>query len=292
MELKISVLSKPGGREINQDAYGVWSDANACFCVVSDGAGGHLGGEFASRLAVKHILDWFYWHPDPGAEMIAQALDRANDVIVDAQGRAHEVADMRATVLVLAVDTANGTARWGHIGDTRLYCFRRQHIIAQTRDHSVVQSMVDAGYLAAQDLRVSPGRNALLAALGDKNQFHPTIEEAEFRVEDGDVFLLCTDGLWEYIDEARMEQLLAQAGEPEAWLREMENEVLKQGRTDQDNYSALVIACIDPAQSVQQNAGQAESDETVPGEQPAGTEQEEAGIAAGQAVSPPPVQAS
>jgi serine/threonine protein phosphatase PrpC len=67
MELKISVLSQPGGRAINQDAYGVWSNDSACFCVISDGAGGHLGGEVASRLAVKQVLDWFCQTPNINA---------------------------------------------------------------------------------------------------------------------------------------------------------------------------------------------------------------------------------
>jgi serine/threonine protein phosphatase PrpC len=249
MELKISVLSKPGGRDINQDAYGVWSDATACFCVVSDGAGGHAGGELASKLAVRHVMDTFYQHPDPGAENLAAALLAANAAIVETQHRSPEVGDMRATVLVLAVDTALGVARWGHLGDTRLYCFRESRVVAQTRDHSVVQSMVDAGYLEAHDLRVAPGRNALLAALGDADNFNPTIEAADFRVRDGDVFLLCTDGLWECIDESDMERLLAAAATPEAWLRELEGEVLRRGNKDQDNYSALVLWCIDPAES-------------------------------------------
>lgn len=246
MELKISVLSKPGGRAVNQDAYGVWSNSSACFCVISDGAGGHAGGEVASKLAVKQVLGWFYQMPDPGAHALAAALKSANDAIVDEQRRSPKFYDMRATVLVLAVDTVHATATWGHIGDTRLYCFRRQHIVAQTRDHSVVQSMVEAGYLEPQDLRASPSRNALLAALGDAKTFEPSIETAQFQVRDGDVFLLCTDGFWEYIDEAQMEQLLVLAQSPEAWLRQLENQVLKHGRANQDNYSALVISCTEP----------------------------------------------
>jgi serine/threonine protein phosphatase PrpC len=254
MELKISVLSKPGGRAINQDAYGVWSNSSACFCVISDGAGGHLGGEVASKLAVRQVLDWFYQTPDSGAAALAAALKSANDAIVGEQRRSPDIFDMRATILVLAVDTAHATARWGHIGDTRLYCFRRQRIVAQTRDHSVVQSMVDAGYLEQQNLRASPSRNALLAALGDAEAFDPSIETADFPVRDGDVFLLCTDGFWEYIDEARMEQALTAAQSPEAWLRQLESDVLKNGRSDQDNYSALVISCSEPDETTRMPA--------------------------------------
>ena len=251
MELKISVLSKPGGRTVNEDAYGVWSTSGACFCVISDGAGGHPGGKVASELAVKEVLHWFYQTPDIGSAAVAAALKSANDAIVDEQQRSQEISHMRATILVLAVDTVQATARWGHIGDTRLYCFRRQRIVAQTRDHSVVQSMVEAGYLQPQELRSSPSRNALLAALGDAEAFEPSIETNEFPVQDGDIFLLCTDGFWEYIDEAKMEKMLVLSPTPEAWLRQLENHVVEHGRADQDNYSALVISCTQPDEVTQ-----------------------------------------
>jgi serine/threonine protein phosphatase PrpC len=243
MQLKISVLSKPGSRSTNEDAFGVWSNAHACFCVMSDGAGGHSGGGVASKLAVKEVLEWFYRTPDPAAEALAAALKTANDAIVDAQRGCSEVSDMRATVLVVAFDTVRSMARWAHIGDTRLYCFRRQRIVAQTRDHSVVQSMVDAGYLEPENLRTAPRRNALLAALGDAETFEPSVESRQFPVRDGDVFLLCTDGFWEYLDESQMESALQMADSPEAWLRQLERQVLERGRANQDNYSALVVAC-------------------------------------------------
>lgn len=243
MELEIHVLSKPGGRAINEDAYGVWSNSGACFCAISDGAGGHLAGEVASRLAIKQVLECFYRTPETGAEALEAALKSANDVIVYEQQQSPETSDMRATILVLAIDTDNAMARWAHIGDTRLYCFRGKRIVAQTRDHSVVQSMVDAGYIEQKNLRTAPRRNALFAALGDAHAFAPSVEMAPFPIHDGDVFLLCTDGFWEYLDEPRMEYLLTQAESPDAWLRQLEAEVLKCGRADQDNYSALVVSC-------------------------------------------------
>ncbi|GAC1421022.1 MAG: protein phosphatase 2C domain-containing protein [Burkholderiaceae bacterium] len=243
MELKISVLSKPGGRAVNEDAYGVWSTPTACLCVVSDGAGGHLGGEVASKLAVKRVLDFFSQTQDFGETAIAQALKHANAAIVEEQARSANMPDMRATVLVLMIDTVQAMAQWGHIGDTRLYCFRRQHIISQTRDHSVVQSMVDAGYLEPQDLRAAPRRNILLAALGDPDNFEPAIEPGHFPVLDGDIFLLCTDGFWEYLEEEEMEHTLARSASPEAWLQQLETLLLARESVDRDNYSAVVLAC-------------------------------------------------
>lgn len=243
MELKISVLSKSGGRAVNEDAYGCWSNHSHCFCVLSDGAGGHNGGEVASRLAVQHALDWFRQSPGCGADGIAAALQSANAAIVEAQRGSPLLGEMRATIAVLAVDSERATAVWGHVGDTRLYCFRRHRIILQTRDHSVLQSMVDAGYMKSQDLRRAPQRNMLLAALGDAKGFTPTIESSGFQIADGDIFLLCTDGFWEYIDEPQMERSLSMAASPEAWLRQLESQVAAHFSEGQDNYSAVVVAC-------------------------------------------------
>jgi serine/threonine protein phosphatase PrpC len=247
MELQITVLSKTGARPVNEDAYGFWSNENTCCCVLSDGAGGHTGGAVASKLAVREVLEWFRETPGCDAVSIAAALRRANAAIVGAQRQAPEYARMRATIVVLAVDSEHGAAIWGHLGDTRLYCFRGQRIILQTRDHSVLQSMVDAGYLQSEELRGSPQRNLLLAALGDGMTLEPTIEAAPFPMRDGDIFLLCTDGFWEHIDESGMELALSAAGSAEAWLRQLEGQLVALGSESQDNYSALVVACREQA---------------------------------------------
>jgi serine/threonine protein phosphatase PrpC len=250
MELKISVLSQPGGRAVNEDAYGFWAGTDCWFCALSDGVGGHAGGDIASKLVVQQILAWFYRQPDSTPANLLAALRAANDALVGEQRRCPELADMRATILVLAVDTRRATATWGHLGDTRLYCLRGNAIVSQTRDHSVTQSMVDAGYLAPGDVRGSPQRNALLAALGDADQCEPRIEAAPLQLRDGDLFLLCTDGFWEYVEEADMERALATAAAPEAWLRQLEQLVVERGRPGQDNYSALAVACCDPCVTV------------------------------------------
>lgn len=243
MELKISVLSKAGQRAVNEDAYGCWSNQGTCICVVSDGAGGHNGGEIASKLAVGQVLEWFQQYPECSAESIAEAVAAANTAIVDAQRQSPQYGEMRATIVVLAIDSERGVAIWGHLGDSRLYCFRQRRIVLQTRDHSVMQSMVDCGYMRLEDLRVAPQRGVLLAALGDVETFAPSIEASVFPLCDGDVFLLCTDGFWEHVNESQMEGALGEADSPELWLRQLEHHLVAKGDDEQDNYSALVVAC-------------------------------------------------
>src|SRR5262245_46361910 len=245
MRIELSVLSKPGGRKVNEDACGVWSSdvSGACFCVVSDGAGGHGGGDVASKLVVEHVLAWFQARPEVSGEAVEAALVAANQAVVSEQKRGSRVADMRATAVVLAVDTQAMRVCWGHLGDSRFYWFRRGHIVVQTRDHSVVQSMVDAGYVEAAELRRSAQRSALMAALGETEGFEPAIERARHPVEPGDVFLLCTDGLWQCVEEPEMERILRESPVPEEWLRGLERAVLARAEPGHDNYSAVAVVC-------------------------------------------------
>lgn len=250
MDLRVSVLSRPGGRAVNEDACGVWSGPGCWFGVLSDGLGGHAGGDIASRLAVQQVLACFQRQPQPTAANVVAAMHAAHDSLLAEQRRRPELAGMRATLVVLAVDTVNANATWGHVGDTRLYCFRADAILLQTRDHSVVQTMVDAGYLAQDDLRASPYRNALLAALGDTERPALRIETPSLHVRDGDRFLLCTDGFWEYVEEADMERNLAASPDPDSWLLRLEQLIRERGQPGQDNYSALAVACTDPCTTV------------------------------------------
>jgi PPM family protein phosphatase len=248
MRVEISVLSKPGGRACNEDAFGFWANAGVCFCVVCDGAGGQGGGEVASKLAVSAALSWFQTKPHCSGSAIEAALESANQAVMQQQGSDPRLANMRATAVVLALDATQYRAAWGHLGDSRLYCFRDHRVVAQTKDHSVVQNMVDAGYLKEENLRTADQRSSLFAALGQEENFEPAITEWRASIAPGDVFLLCTDGFWEYIDERDMERALAAVTCGEDWLRNMELQVMARGGNGQDNYSALVVWCSEPQQ--------------------------------------------
>jgi serine/threonine protein phosphatase PrpC len=243
MRLEISVLCKPGGRTVNEDAYGFWSDSGPCFCVLCDGAGGQGGGDVASKLAVSTALAWFQDQPECSGQAIAGAIAAANRAVMQQQATEQRLTRMRTTAVVLAVDPCARRASWGHLGDSRLYLFRGRRLAVQTKDHSVVQNMVDAGYLKPEALRTADNRNLLFAALGQQENFEPAIADAAAALGDGDAFLLCTDGFWEYITEDAMERALASSVSAEAWLRTMETEVLAHAGANQDNYSALAVWC-------------------------------------------------
>ena len=245
MQLEVSVLTDAGGRPRNEDAYGFWSGGGGCFVVVSDGAGGHGAGDVASKLAVRVVLASFQDNPQCSGEGITAALANAHRAILAEQAQSDAQAGMRATATVLAIDTVRHIAAWGHVGDTRLYCFRSRKILAQTKDHSVVQRLVDAGYLKPAATRESAERSRLFAALGHDGENVASVGATDFVIEGGDVFLLCTDGFWEYVDEPAMEAALASAVSGADWLRIMEAEVKRVGGAEQDNFSAVAVWCTD-----------------------------------------------
>jgi PPM family protein phosphatase len=165
-EIELAILSKQGGRDYNEDACGHWhSDTHLC-CVVADGAGGHGGGDIASRLAVKHILE------QTAAAPLA-TVDEVHDLLLDtnASVRRHRAdgeaqRHMHSTVVALFIDLQRAEALWGHAGDSRLYLFRDGQMLAHTRDHSLVQTLVEAGLLSPDQTRTHPRRSELQSALG------------------------------------------------------------------------------------------------------------------------------
>jgi serine/threonine protein phosphatase PrpC len=240
-DVEIAVVSKPGGRTVNEDACGYWTSDAFCCQVLSDGAGGHGCGDVASKVVVRTVLQRFREAPGCSRETVLGLLREANATVLREQGASADQADMRATAAILIIDIANSCAIWGHLGDSRVYCFREGRIVVQTRDHSVVQSMVDAGFLEPNSVRTSPKRSVLTAAMGNSEDCDPAVPDAPFTLTGDEVFLLCSDGFWEYIEEAKMEEELGRAAGPEAWLKTLEEELQRGARPHHDNYSAVAV---------------------------------------------------
>jgi serine/threonine protein phosphatase PrpC len=208
--LSVAEVSSVGGRASNQDAIGRAERGElACF-VVSDGAGGHEGGEIASQTVVQAVLSN---SADATPAMVAEAAI----AVARSKRERPSLQGMSATVALALVDRAGAQATWAHMGDTRIYLFRRGRLLHATRDHSMVQQMIDAGLAAGADPRSHPKRNVLYAAIGTENEVLPSVMPP-MALRTGDAILICTDGLWEWVAEPQMELLLAKAGSAQEWL--------------------------------------------------------------------------
>lgn len=240
MKITYAQFSHSGTRTVNQDAIGHMSGDASEWFVVSDGVAGAPGGEIASRMAVSTVLsccaNGMHAQEAPDGALRA-ALAAANQAILAEQRRSPEQRRMAATVAALRIDRERKTAQWAHLGDSRLYWFRRGLLIGRTRDHSLVQQLADAGLPCNG---ISP--RLLHLALGVRTDAAPSVSEA-VPVHDGDVFLLCTDGLWQQVPDDVIERSLRIVHTVDDWLTVLVDEARTRAGSDgqTDNYSALAI---------------------------------------------------
>ncbi len=151
---------------------------------------------------------------------------------------------MHTTAVTLWIDLDRQEASWGHCGDSRLYAFRAGQLRTRTRDHSLVQSLVDAGLLKESELRNHPQRSELLSALGvDESELQISVAPQAWSLLEQDAFLLCTDGVWEWLDDDVFTQTLNATNSPQAWLHALQAQVLSATADTprHDNYSALAV---------------------------------------------------
>ncbi len=233
-----------GMRSSNQDTIGqAEQDGMTCF-IVSDGAGGHAGGEVASRLVVEAISANFQREAAFGVRALLSYVEHAIASVAEGKRRSAEQADMSATVATLLVDAGNGRAVWAHLGDTRLYLLRDGAVQFTTKDHSLTQQLIDAGFARHDQLRSHPQRNILFAAVGAEGVTPVASNGEALALRNGDAFLICSDGLWEWVMEDDMERTLAAADGSAAWLEALcaigDANATASGK-QRDNYSAYAI---------------------------------------------------
>lgn len=240
MKITHATLSHAGGRKVNEDASGnqMISAAQGCW-VVADGLGGHGGGDVASGIVVGTIVEAYRNNSEFSSAHLGNMLELTQQSLLRRQQDDSRHSTMRSTVTVLLLDDVK--ALWAHVGDTRLYHFTNGRIVHQTKDHSVPQAMVDARDIGYEDIRHHEDRNRLTRSLGNDGKVRTTILDQPVMMGQGDAFLMCTDGFWEYVTEPEMESTFAKSGTPEKWLAEMELIVLNKAPSSHDNYTATAI---------------------------------------------------
>ena len=244
LSLEVALLSDQGGRKYHEDACGHWHSPAQLCCVLADGAGGHGGGDIASKLSVQELIGRFARAPTHEAEALTHLLRQTNDVLIEQRWPGTARQNMYSTVVCLVIDMVGHSAHWAHAGDSRMYWFRGGQLICRTHDHSIVQSMVDAGLVAEADMRHHAKRSELSSALGvAADELEVSGGDSADRVRPGDVFLLCSDGVWEHLDDSVLQRTLAAAASAKAWIDALDAEVKAATRHKPsfDNYSALVV---------------------------------------------------
>lgn len=225
MNIDHSSYTNRGGRPINEDSLFCRSD---CF-LVADGLGGHENGEEASAQAVKYVGENFIGNI--GDEDISRLLSGADKAVrSDGEGGKSTLA---------ALFFSGNTARFANVGDSRVYFFRNGQILARTKDHSVCQASIDMGELNPDEVRGSDDRSGLFKVLGADQPLKVPKPYDTVAIQDGDAFLLCSDGFWEYVYEMEMESDLLKSESAADWLRHMVKRLLLRSGNSGDNYTAV-----------------------------------------------------
>jgi serine/threonine protein phosphatase PrpC len=186
-----------GARNMNQDRIGVWRTPQSLLMVVADGLGGHVHGEIAAEIAVQCFGAAFERDARPALEAPAQFLARgmtAAHAAIVREAQRLDLSDTPRTVLVACV-VQDGHAHWMHIGDCRLYIVRSGRIVVRTRDHTVLQQLLDEGRIREEAMTMHPDRHRLVQCLGSLLTPRPAAPQ-KARLAKKDLLVLCSDGLW------------------------------------------------------------------------------------------------
>ena len=238
MKFETAILTNQGGRAVNQDYVAfVENEEGGCW-VLADGLGGVQEGELAARIAVNVILQEFQDNYQ-SKKWMKNAIEKVQTTLHLEQKSMSIKRGMRTTVVVLSC--TQNCFTWAHVGDSRLYHLRKGDIVSQTKDHSVCQALVNAGEITKDEIRFHEDRNRLYRVLGSDGAVKVTIVDKEVELLSGDAFLLCSDGLWEYITEANMEETRTDSNSPKEWLVKMELLLKERVSENNDNYSAIAV---------------------------------------------------
>jgi PPM family protein phosphatase len=208
--------------------------------VVADGMGGAAAGERASALAVESVeafalntLMWFLHHEKADESILLvelrKGLEQADRVVVE-EAEANARFNGMGTTLTMTYSVGRDLYIV-HAGDSRAYLFREGHLEQVTSDHTLVQLLVSGGVLSSEDAKTHSKRNVVTNVIGGPSAgVHAEIHKV--RLEDGDVVLLCSDGLTEPVEDALIEETLAKSSDPDSAARQLVSLALERGGPD------------------------------------------------------------
>jgi serine/threonine protein phosphatase PrpC len=241
MQYVIGRTSRLGNRSINQDRIAALERDNTVLLILGDGLGGRAGGELAAQVMVDTIAKDFQnaklpiKHPK---EFMTESLHRAHFSVID-EGKLQDPPVNPGTTAVLCL-IQDGKAWWSHVGDSRLYLFRGGVPIYRTRDHSFVEKLYERGHISHEKRSSHPLKNYMTRCIGLSDNVPDVTVSNEVALQQGDIIMLCSDGLWEPIDDMQMGAVIMEGRLGDALDKLAEN-AEKASYPSSDNTSAVAI---------------------------------------------------
>jgi serine/threonine protein phosphatase PrpC len=238
-------LTHVGHRQENQDTVEIVSQQDCALIVVVDGMGGHAGGAKAAEITINTVAHCFRntSHPviDPQG-FLTLALALAHDKVVDLGKDIALENRPRATCAACLVQ--DGYAYWAHVGDSRVYQLRGGAVKARSRDHSHVELLLREGLVKEHETRDHPMRNFVECCLGGDRPLPDMSIASHKKLAEGDVLLVCTDGLWSGVDDAEIGQLSGKSRPLAASLQELVDCAIRRNAPHSDNTSVAALRWI------------------------------------------------
>ena len=282
-----SVESLIGGRQENQDSYGMAETRLGMLVAVCDGMGGGPAGKTASSIATQAIIDYVSGASADGnpASVLEDAVVSANEAILAAVSDDPSLKGMGTTCVCVLI--VKSRAYIVHVGDSRCYHLRGNNVIFRTSDHSYVGELVRRGTMTEEDARTSRYSNVITRAIGAGTDISPEVDEVTWRP--GDRFALMSDGIWGTMPEPRLVSLLAERSDPATLVPDIAARVDALGKNNGGGHDNLTLALVDlPGQQQTVNDRFRTDDrKTASAGSPASSRQSEASVARpGHAMSP------
>lgn len=234
--MKVYALSDIGSyRELNEDSFYAPCEGES-FCCVADGMGGHQAGEVASALAAQVFADKMRDLTHVPYERLRRAVFYANLAIYDKARTNPDMSGMGTTITGLLIE--NGEAHIAHVGDSRCYLLRNRVLMQLTTDHTLVEELILQGRLTPEAAKNHPERNVITRALGTAGGVETDI--LRVKVQKGDMFLLCTDGLSGSITEREMNETLNSRMKRETKAATLIERAVDNG--SRDNITVLIVS--------------------------------------------------
>jgi serine/threonine protein phosphatase PrpC len=216
--------------------------SRGCLLLVADGMGGHAAGEVASALAVEAVRRVYYSLQEPVPASLMIAFETANRAILE-HGKNHpDCRGMGTTCTALAIH--DGQVWLGHVGDSRAYLLRGGKLTQLSDDQTLHAQMIREGLMTEDESKTSEGGNVVLQALGTGADVVPAVWEKGVPLLEGDTLVLCSDGLWNVVDDAAIAEIAARATPQEA-CQNLVDAALEAG--GYDNVAVGIFAVRPPA---------------------------------------------
>ena len=241
------VASHLGDRPEQQDratVFGHPQHAGMLMAVLADGMGGHSGGAMAAEqvlLKARQNFEMYAPRSETPENLLREIVDEAHIVIKLTSFTSEKDPHSTAVVMLLQPDRID----WVHCGDSRLYHFRDGTLVSKTEDQSLVEQLVRKGVISAEAAIDHPHRNVLLSCLGaDKppKALHGHVGE----LRAGDAFVLCSDGLWAYFDDAELGGIVHRRGPRDA-AETLIGHARQRADGEGDNISVAIVKLVDAA---------------------------------------------